>query len=346
MKAPRVGAAFGLALALLAGPSLAAAPTPWSRVLEPAAAKDADVLAQVEASIASYEKAKYLFGGAMRAPDHADLDDAWALLSAADAESSPNLRLRYRLAYVLCQRAQLPGVNLIARTLGLEQAVSVMKSIVRSPDAPAPLRLDVYYDLGIAYSLLGDHASEAAVYDRALDLQPVGESRSVLLANRGEALMAAGRLGEAITSYNAALDLVQSGSMMKMIAYGVTTLWGLAVAVDRNGELDRALSYIALARTYDPGDTRLDSSSWFYGVPADEAWYKALGWWSAARRRDAGPVETQAYIQSILSWDAYIRSVPESDPWLPIARARRAACVAELKHIDKQADKALKHYNL
>jgi tetratricopeptide (TPR) repeat protein len=209
--------------------------------------------------------------------------------------------------------------------------IRLLQAVVDAPEATPTLRADAYNDLAIAHARLGRHAEEVRAYDRAIDLQPRTESRSVLLANRAEALMALGDLSGAVAGYRASLALVSSGSVLDMMAYGVTTLWGLAVALDRAGEIDEALDSVRLARSYDPGDVRLNSSSWFYGVPSDEPWYKALGAWSAARNLEIDGMKLEGYERAERAWRAYLARAPDASPWIPIARARLAQCEKERK---------------
>ena len=121
----------------------------------------------------------------------------------------------------------------------------------------------------------------------------------------------------------------------EMWRLGVTTLWGLGVALDRSGDLDAAIQAIQMARTYDPGDQQIHGPGWFYAIPHDEAWFEALGHWAAARKTDLKSVRAFAYARAIESWEEYVARAPKGDRYLPIAQARLAAC-------EKERDTALR----
>lgn len=322
----------GVAAVTLVGAALFAAPayaepSVWAAAREPSARAEATTLAEASRALSSYERARYGRGELLPVMAPVYLRAALRILTDGGAEHARDVRLRYALAYALEQAGQ-SSIDASATISDRERVLRLLQSVVDAPEASASLRADAYNDLAIAYARLGRHGDEVRAYDRALELQPRTESRSVLLANRAEALMAEGDITAAVAGYRASLALVSAGSALDMMAYGVTTLWGLAVALDRAGEIDQALDAIRLARSYDPGDVRLNSPSWFYGVPSDEAWYKALGAWSAARNVELDAMKLDRYGRAIEAWRAYLARATAS-PWLGIARARLAQCEGE-----------------
>ena len=114
-----------------------------------------------------------------------------------------------------------------------------------------------------------------------------------------------------------------------MLRSGVTTLWGLAVALDRSGDLDQALRQIDLARTYDFADRALTDPAWFFVPPYDEAWYSALGQWATARHAELAAVRVEAYARAVARWRDYLSQAPPDDRWAPLARHRLAQCDRE-----------------
>lgn len=326
----RRAAALLLVVGTLAAAPARAGPSVWTAARDPSAQADAHTLAEASRALSKYERARYGRGELSPVMAPVYLGAALRILLDGGAERAADVRLRYVLAYALEQAGQsLPIIDAGATTVDRERVVRLLRAVVDAPDTPPSLRADAYNDLAIAYARLGRHADEVDAYDRALELQPRAESRSVLLANRAEALMGLGDITRAVAGYRAALALVSASSALDMMAYGVTTLWGLAVALDRAGEIDQALDAIRLARAYDPGDVRLNSSSWFYGVPADEAWYKALGEWSAARQVDVDGVKLERYDRATRAWQEYLTRAPAASPWSAIARARLTQCEKE-----------------
>jgi tetratricopeptide (TPR) repeat protein len=148
----------------------------------------------------------------------------------------------------------------------------------------------------------------------------------MLLANRAESYMGLGRLDEAIRGYREALASLLYDELR---GYGVTTLWALAVALDRNGDLEDGLEQIRLARTYDEFDERINGDAWFYSPPHDEHWYKALGAWVKARAAANSIDRIFEYGHALEAWDRYIDRAPTNDPYVPLAKVRRRACEIE-----------------
>jgi tetratricopeptide (TPR) repeat protein len=186
----------------------------------------------------------------------------------------------------------------------------------------------VHADLAVAYAHQGRVAEEIAAYGEALRVQPVAFERSRLLANRAEAYMIQGDITAAVEGYRAAIALLSADHMM--FGTGPTTLWGLAVALDRSGDLDSGLDAIRLARTYDAQDRIINGPGWFYLPDYDRHWYEALGHWQVARKTDALlSVRVDAYARASASWDEYLANAARDDRWLPLARLRAKQCEKE-----------------
>jgi tetratricopeptide (TPR) repeat protein len=185
---------------------------------------------------------------------------------------------------------------------------------------------EAWNELAVAHARLGNHAREIAAYDQALRFEPHPEERGVLLANRAEGLMALGEIRAAVASYRAALAATPGYALG---FYGVTTWWGLAVALDRSGDLSGAMTQIALARAYDPEDRRLSSDSWFYLPDYDRHWYAALGRWYDARHTADDAGRFVAYEQAAAAWRSYLDHAPTTDRWRALAAARLRQCELE-----------------
>jgi tetratricopeptide (TPR) repeat protein len=184
---------------------------------------------------------------------------------------------------------------------------------------PAVLRARILARLALAYGQAGRIADEIAAYSEALAVEPLADDRARLLANRAEALMHAGNIAGAIAGYREALTVRSAAP---------TTLWGLAVALDRSGDLERALAAVSLARVYDPADKEINGPDWVYVPPHDKFWYEALGYWSRARSADVEGDRGDAYARAVQAWKAYAANAARDDRWLDLGRLR---CISTLE---------------
>jgi hypothetical protein len=159
-------------------------------------------------------------------------------------------------------------------------------------------------------------------------LQPLPPERARLLANRAEAYMLRGDVERAVDGYRASLALYFVGN--QLFRGGTTTLWGLAVALDRSGDLDGGLQAVRLARSYDPQDLQLNGTEWFYVPAYDRHWYEALGHWAVARGDDVlTSVRVEAYARAVASLRAFVSAASKTDPWLTLGHDRLRRCEKE-----------------
>lgn len=244
------------------------------------------------------------------------LRDALDILEGAGARTSPDAALRLRVGEVLDELDRCPD------------AITVLEGVARS-GAAAPFRAEAWKRLAICYAKVGRPRDEIPAYGQALALEPDASERAGLLANRAEAFMVAGQLEDATRGYRDALAVVGTLATFEVPVHAPTIYWGLAVALDRSGDVEGAFAAIRMARVYDPGDRRLHGPGWFFVPSYDEAWYAALGAWFEARSAGSPEERTDAYERALVAWERYLASAPASDLWLQIAQARRAACAKE-----------------
>ena len=319
MKGARSALGVLLATALATPDAAAAGGSVWSRARNAGAERKRDLLAEAQGHELKAQTLLHSRSQLDRAEVTVHLAQAAILLEEAGAATSSDLFLRHRLALVYTAEDEQ------------KKAVTLLESIVAQgseAEAPPSLRAMVYADLAVAYAHQGRTADEIAAYGEALRVQPVAFERSRLLANRAEAYMLQGDVIAAVEGYRAAIALLSADHMM--FGSGPTTLWGLAVALDRSGDLDAALSAVQLARTYDAQDRRINGPAWFYLPEYDRHWYEALGHWQVARKADAVlSVRVDAYARAIGSWEEYLTSAARDDRWLPLARVRARQCEKE-----------------
>jgi tetratricopeptide (TPR) repeat protein len=133
-------------------------------------------------------------------------------------------------------------------------------------------------DLGILYSKLGDFPHALEEYDRALKvhnqrrlLAGVDPGASLLYGNSAETLMALGRLDAAITRYHAAADAALAPNERGLAWYG------LAVAYDRDEQIEKAQEAIRQALALDPPMEYLSDPNVFFMPAGEKDYYLGLG---------------------------------------------------------------------
>jgi tetratricopeptide (TPR) repeat protein len=169
----------------------------------------------------------------------------------------------------------------------------------------------IAFDLGIAYSKLGQFERAVAEYDLleeilTKDPQSSGNVISIRATSHGnaaEALMALGRLEESIQRYEDSLALAP-GALL--------TTWGLAVALDRDEQVSRAAELMARVISSDPAMNELRREGVFFVPEGDIHYYLALG------------SETLGDLpRAQREWELYLKDQAQS-PFAPRARAHLA----------------------
>ncbi|MBM4376154.1 MAG: hypothetical protein FJ095_13815 [Deltaproteobacteria bacterium] len=213
----------------------------------------------------------------------------------------------------------------------LERSVEALRRGLGDALARGTLReAAMRFDLSLSLAHLERRADEIEAEQKFLEVEPDDSERSLVLANLADAWMGLGRLEDSLRAYEAALALLPT------IAFGggsVTTLWGLAVALDRSGDLPRALERVAVARTYDPSDMHLRSPAWFYVPRYEKHWYAALGSWHVGRTHADDAVRREAYGRAVASYRAYLDAAAPMDRWRELAATRLAQCESEAKKL-------------
>lgn len=148
----------------------------------------------------------------------------------------------------------------------------------RKHDPLAAQDYDIAGALALCYSHLGRFADAIAEYDRAL-LRLSGEpdfpqwrkrqQQATLLSNSAEAMMALGRLDEAIRRYSEADQLDGSDN-------NALHALGLAVAYDRDGQMQKSREALQRSLAADPALRMYQSDEVFFAPEGDRHYYDGL----------------------------------------------------------------------
>ncbi|MCK5800411.1 MAG: TonB family protein [Deltaproteobacteria bacterium] len=171
-----------------------------------------------------------------------------------------------------------------------------MRVVTKAREVTAAARNDteLAFDMGIAYSKLGQFQKSVDEYDLYDRLARQARSRNTYglataHANAAEALMALGRLSESIQRYRASAALSRGSAL---------TYWGLGVALDRDEQVSEALGAIRHASRFRSGLAVLRSSSVFFVPKGDIHYYLGLGH-LAQGKRDAARKEFSLFLQAL-----------------------------------------------
>jgi tetratricopeptide (TPR) repeat protein len=323
------GALAAIALLLCAGTASADEPSVWGKARDPEAEIRRGLVHAAETLHLKFEhelrerRGRGMTRAEVDARAREYLRPAAALLEQVGAARSPDMFLRAELAELYSLLDQQ------------EKVVTVLEGVVRS-DVPPVLRARAWANLAQAYAHLGRTEDEINAYGKALETQPLARERARLLANRAEAYMLLGDVTSAVQGYRAALTLLSADYWL--VSLGPTTLWGLAVALDRSGDLEGGMDAVRLARSYDPKDEQINGPNWFFIPEYDRRWYAALGHWTVARKADVPSVRVEAYARAVAELAAFVKEAsPHDDRWLPLAKIRLKQCEKERDAFLKQA---------
>jgi tetratricopeptide (TPR) repeat protein len=301
--------AASLLASLLAANSGQAAPNIWQRARDPGTAAQQTILNRIERLLGSIGLAEFdteLSAGAIALAQLGHSN--WPCLSrssaGAEAAASPDFVLDPRLEYLI------GGALLDARSGYERQARCMLERALR--DAPnSPLAARGLSDLAIAAAKMGDREAEHAAYLRALELTWQPDSRANLLANSAESEMALGHLARAVRGYRQALATSQHPELV------AGAYFGLAVALDRSGDLPAALDAakraisVQLPPTLFAASSVLDLPNVFFTPQYEIHYYKALGAMAAAElspddlsRRDALSAASEHWTQYLVAAEA------------------------------------------
>lgn len=306
--------ACALALLVYAAGTARAEPSIWDAAREPRAARDYQTLVAVERMVARDDSAWFdpaLPQRFMRA--------ALAMVELAEGTESRDARLLFIAGDLLSD--PLVGRDEDARKL-LDRALAL--------EPASPLAGRAWFNLAIASARLGDPKREREAYSRALERVWEPGFRANILANRGESSMVLGELESAISDYRRAIAVADRPDLSALAYYG------LGVALERNGDLPRALDAMVVASAIQiPGvGSALDLPSVFFVPAYDIHYYRALASMAEARAAQKPELVAVSLLDAGEHWQKYLeQAVPDGHRWVGHAKRHQAALLGRLQKL-------------
>jgi len=248
----------------------------------------------------------------------AALERARALLEEARAETSQDVRLRFDLGEVYYAIDRY------------ERAVAVLvPALEMAPEHPGAVDALAY--LAYAYAKLDKSSAERATYEKYLARVNDDRSRATAMLNLAEAEMRLGNMSDAIAGYKETIALCESlPSGVSQAHTLILAVWGLAVALDRDGQAREGLAAARRAVMMDPDDRAIAHDPNVFFVPQyDRYWYLAMGATVRAEDAKAADEAARAWKKVEETWTKYIDPADAHDRWTAIAKARRDRAKAQ-----------------
>jgi tetratricopeptide (TPR) repeat protein len=295
--------AIALVLAALVTPSTAsgAPPDAWDAARRPDAAAQAQVVDAAEtlldqADVTRHDRVRHDLAAAAR-----------SMLDQIHAAEGNDPRAVFLLGHAL---------HLLSDDT---RAIQVLAPAVeRWPEHPGNAQA-LFPDLAVAYARASMPKEEIHTYDMYLERQPAPHGRQIALSNRAESKLKLGDLEGAIRDYRASLEIDGSEPLAR---------YGLAVTLDRSGDLGHALEEAALADQNDRRFhiSRLEDGGVFFVPEYDRYWYYALREMARAYKSPRAVDRRDHYSNAVAWWQLFVSRALGDDRWLPLAQARLKHC--------------------
>ena len=201
-----------------------------------------------------------------------------------------------------------------------EKAIRVLtRAMQMAPHHPAVD--DASLTLAFAYAKQDRSEEELEYYRMYLRSSRNVRGLSTAMLNMAEAEMRLGRLAEAVTGYRESYRLATEAASSSQETAALAC-YGLAVALDRQGDTPAARTEMARALAIDPSMTLILSSPNVFFVPAYErAFYIGLGFELRARDADAPLAARHEHLRRALAaYKEYVAKARPEDRWVYRAR--------------------------
>lgn len=213
-----------------------------------------------------------------------------------------------------------------------DKAIAVLEpALAKLPDDPASDA--AWLNLAFAYAKVDRPADERRCYLAFLARSTEPDERAVALLNFAETEMRLGRLREAIVAYRDAID--DARQHIRSSDTYVLAVWGLAVALDRYGDLSLAQKTAEEATRLDMYDRLIADRENVFFVPAYErSWYLGLGLSARSRSADDPRLAALFAQKAEAQWTQYVAQATAKDRWKSLAEKRLAAAKRERQRLD------------
>jgi len=305
----------GLLASPVAEPGIALAETPptgWDRARDPAVGERYQLHLRMQQTLQEVDSAH---------PREKEqrLQKARTELELASAATSPDVRLRYDLGQVYYALERF------------DEAIQVLEPALKLAPGGSGCA-EAWLALAFAAAKTDRSRLELDAYDAYLAVALREHSILNILSNRAEAEMRLGNLDEAVAGYRDVIERIEHSGLVSMTEYQTLVLarWGLAVALDRNGNPAESEQVAFVASEQDPQEKLIGDQENVFFVPKYERdWYFALGRTQHARRALEPRVALLFWNLVEQTWASYVASAVPSDRWLALARAHLAAAQVE-----------------
>ncbi len=256
---------------------------------------------------------------------------ARALLEQAIAYGATDPRLQFDLGEVLQEEDRNVEAELVLGT-----------ALAASPKAEGAHSAWLTY--AFANSKLDHPDEERLGYETFLESEPNPNRRAVPMLNLAEANMRSHHLAEAIAGYRDVEDL--SAQAIDATETGVLAVWGLAVALDRQGDARGAAEQARIASRMDPESPLrlkrpiIDSDGVYFVPSYEKYWYLALAATEDAKQASSARDAAHEWSHAVDLWTAYVekaQAIPNPEAWNAIAIRHLAAAEKQLKAAEIRA---------
>ena len=324
-------ASLACALALGVARPAHADPSLWQRAERPELAHNQQLLNRIERLLGTVGLPELNAEFSAGAVALFQLGDArFRCADTPAANSSPlDPRLEYLIGGALVQAEIQRETD--ARCL-LERALR---------DAPeSPLAAQGYVDLSVAAGRLGDHSTERRALLRAIEITWDPDLRANDYSSLAESDMGAGELKLALREYRFALTIANEPVTVALAYYG------LAVALDRSGDLPSALQAakraisVQLPPTAFSAPNALDLPNVSFSPSYEIQYYKALGAMAAAENAKDDAARREALADAAEHWSAYlVHAESDRTPWVQAAKLHQASVARALSKLGRPPEK-------
>lgn len=280
------------------------APTVWERVANPDASRRYELHRSVREKLASSEReVSAIFGKPFV------YENARVALEDAGVESSSDPLLLFDYGEIL------EAVD------EHDKAIFVLQKALRlAPDHPAAA--DASLTIAFAFAKQDRSEEELEYYRKYLRSSNNVRGLSTAMLNMAEAEMRLGRLEDAVVGYRESYRLATEAVAASSPETAALACYGLAVALDRQGDTASSRAEMTRALSIDPSMMLVLSSPNVFFVPAYErSYYIGMGF--EARARDAGSAlmaRHEHLRRALAAYKAYVDKARPDDRWVYHAR--------------------------